>query len=173
MAKVTTALIDPKSRVYLCTLEVEEKDIDPAIHLAAFGKDDPVRVAVLDPARRVFTGMAEVPAGELDASMHLLHLGECDNTPGAYRWEPAEGMPLGGHFVPLETAKRAIGGGPSLEIAAAFDYLQRWSQDPAALPELTLKWLDAILSTIDFGSYRSVPLVIQYAAKRGVSMGDT
>lgn len=132
-----------------------------------------VMVAQLDD-RRVFQGMVEVDFAELAAlgDRFLPHINECDLPAGQYRWEPIEGHPLGGHFLPLPPAQRANAATVTLDETYAFDLMTRALANPEQVPDIAFRWLDAQVQSFDFAALRGAPLVVAYAAKRGIVFGD-
>lgn len=117
--------------------------------------------------RGVFQGMAEVEEADALPPLWLPQILVCDLAAGEYRWQPEEGTPHGGAFVPLPRTQRAVAGRPTLEHALAFDLLARWERQEE-LTTVSLAWLDDALQTVDFGSVLHLDSVQAYGRARGL-----
>lgn len=142
----------------------------------------PFKALLLD-ERDVFIGLVEID-DEADLTERHIdlrpHGGDCDRPVGEYRWN-RERLTL----EPLPRHQRAKAGRPTLEMAVAFDYLDRWDRSRLALalmseqpgrrrsdplPEVTLAWLDDMVRSMDFAMFADLPVVSEYAAERGLDL---
>lgn len=129
--------------------------------------------AVLDD-RGVYMGMMATPSRGDRTDRHLVLINECDLPAGKYRWEPAqvdENHPFGGRFVPLPREQQALAGEPTVEQALAFQMLHLSGKAGFVLPDVSLKWLDGVILSVDFTPFRKAPLIVAYAAARGIDLG--
>lgn len=145
------------------------EDLAIAARRASLGAK--VVCALIDRERLTYLGMVEVDEADLGAQ-HLPQITECDLPANEYRWQPEEGNPLGGHFLPLPPKQRAVAGEPTEEQALAFTLLRMWEADPQAPADVSLRWLDGRLKTLDFRAYIETPLVQAYAKARGIDLTD-
>lgn len=133
------------------------------------GEFVPLTCALID-ERMVFMGIVDTPPrGERNAR-HLLSIEECDLPAGQFQWQPGENQ-YGGQMVPMAREART---NPTLytdQLALAFHLLAVYLRDPALTPDVTLAWLDAVVLTHDFQTYRKTPLLVAYAAARGIDFG--
>jgi len=128
-------------------------------------------VALLDRERRVYLRMVEIDESLIDPAIHLPQITQCDLPADAYRWvpQPVEENPLGGRFEPLPRHQRAVAGVPSLEMAFAFEMLNQHALDPQGCADVTLRWLDAAVFSVDMAGMADAPLVRNYIEARGLT----
>lgn len=129
------------------------------------------KVALLDRERRVYLRMVEVDEALIDPAIHLPQITQCDLPADAYRWveQPLDHNPLGGRFEPLPRHQRAVAGAPTIEQAFAFEMLNQHALDPQGCADVTLRWLDAVVFSVDLAGFADAPLVRDYIAARGLS----
>jgi hypothetical protein len=132
--------------------------------------EKPFKALLLD-ERDVFVALVEVEDADLTERHVDLrpHGGDCDRPVGEYRWNRATKA-----LEPLPRQQRAKAGRPTLEMAVAFDVLDRWDRARTAradMPtEVSLAWLDDSVLSWDFKAFHDLPLLREYVLARGLAL---